>query len=51
MGVLDDGRCAAAIAAGKPNRRGMFFGLTPDGVEWWSVVYRVAVYLIATSGR
>ena len=33
-GVIDDGRYAAAIAAGKPNRRPMFIRLTPTGVTW-----------------
>jgi putative flavoprotein involved in K+ transport len=52
VGVLDEGRYAAAIAAGKPNRRGMFFGLTPDGVEWWSgPSERVDTVILATGYR
>lgn len=34
VGVLDDGRYAAAIAAGRPDHRAMFRGLTADGVQW-----------------
>jgi putative flavoprotein involved in K+ transport len=33
-GVLDDGRLAAAIAAGRPETRPMFSRLTPAGVVW-----------------
>jgi putative flavoprotein involved in K+ transport len=33
-GVLDDGRYAAAVAAGRPDERRMFRRLTPDGVVW-----------------
>jgi putative flavoprotein involved in K+ transport len=32
--VLDDGRYAAAVAAGRPDERRMFKRLTPDGVVW-----------------
>lgn len=34
VGVLDEGRYAAAIAAGRPDHREMFRGLTADGVQW-----------------
>ncbi|HSA53368.1 MAG TPA: NAD(P)-binding domain-containing protein [Yinghuangia sp.] len=34
MPVVDDGRHRAALAAGKPDRRPMFTGLTPNGVRW-----------------
>jgi putative flavoprotein involved in K+ transport len=34
VGVLDDGRYAAAVAAGRPDRRPMFTRLTPTGVVW-----------------
>ncbi len=32
--VLDDGRYAAAFAAGRPDRRPMFTRFTPTGVQW-----------------
>lgn len=52
VGVLDEGRYAAAIAAGKPDRRDMFFGLTPDGVEWWEGPReRVDTVILATGYR
>ena len=34
VGVLDDGTYAAAVAAGRPDRRPMFSALTPEGVRW-----------------
>ena len=34
VGVLDDGRYAAAIAAGTPDHRPMFTAFTADGVRW-----------------
>ncbi|PPK95417.1 putative flavoprotein involved in K+ transport [Kineococcus xinjiangensis] len=34
VGVLDDGRYRAALAAGRPGRRPMFTTLTPTGVRW-----------------
>lgn len=34
VGVLDDRRYAAALAAGRPDRRPMFTRLTPTGVVW-----------------
>ena len=34
VGVLDDGRYAAALAAGRPDRRPMFDRLTSTGVVW-----------------
>ena len=52
VGVLDEGRYAAAFAAGKPDRREMFFGLTPDGVEWWEGPReRVDTVVLATGYR
>lgn len=34
LGVLDTGRYAAALAAGRPDRREMFAYLSADGVAW-----------------
>lgn len=52
VGVLDEGDYAAAIAAGRPDRREMFFGLTPDGVEWWEGPReRVDTVILATGYR
>lgn len=34
VGVLDQGRYAAALAAGRPDRRPMFTAFTPGGVLW-----------------
>ncbi|HWL35515.1 MAG TPA: NAD(P)/FAD-dependent oxidoreductase [Frankiaceae bacterium] len=34
VGVLDEGRYGAALAAGRPEPREMFSAFTPDGVRW-----------------
>jgi putative flavoprotein involved in K+ transport len=34
VGVLDEGRYGAALAAGRPEQRAMFSSFTPDGVRW-----------------
>jgi putative flavoprotein involved in K+ transport len=50
--VLDEGQYAAAIAAGTPDRREMFLGLTADGVEWWEGPReRVDTVILATGYR
>ena len=50
--VLDDGRYAAALAAGRPDRRPMFTRLTAQGVQWADgTLEDVDVVILATGYR
>ena len=50
--VLDDGRYAAALAAGRPHQRPMFTRFTPDGVHWADgTVEDVDAVILATGYR
>lgn len=50
--VLDDGRYAAALAAGRPDWRPMFTRFTPDGVYWADgTVEDVDAVILATGYR
>ncbi|MGB8381378.1 MAG: NAD(P)/FAD-dependent oxidoreductase [Dermatophilaceae bacterium] len=50
--VLDDGRYAAALAAGRPDRRAMFTRLTAQGVQWADgTLEDVDVVILATGYR
>lgn len=52
VGVLDDGRHGAALAAGRPDVRAMFTRLTPAGVVWPDGAEEgVDVVLLATGYR
>lgn len=50
--VLDDGRYAAAFAAGRPDRMPLFTRFTPTGVQWADGTFEdVDVVLLATGYR
>jgi putative flavoprotein involved in K+ transport len=50
--VLDDGRYAAAFAAGRPDRRALFTRLTPTGVHWADGTFEdVDAVILATGYR
>ena len=52
VGVLDDGPYAAAVAAGRPDRRPLFARLTPTGVVWADgTEERVDAVILATGYR
>ena len=48
--VLDDGRYAAAVAAGRPDQRRMFKRLTTDGVVWSDATHEQIDSIILATG-
>jgi putative flavoprotein involved in K+ transport len=48
--VLDDGRYAAAVAAGRPDERRMFKRLAPDGPVWSDGTYEQIDSIILATG-